>query len=178
MENYKISKYDLEHLKHGVIMVNDARTFFNREVPKIQAILKPFLGKKVLNADGSIAKKLNDLIKFDEVLLKPFEEDGRGTLDAYMSVTSYNVRIQAKLCYNGGSYDVKPSTAYCVYHDAIKYVGRVEDGILISLEELEEVPLLDFETELKQYCIIEELKEKLKIEEEKLFYELRNKRRY
>jgi hypothetical protein len=76
--------------------------------------LLPFVGLNIFKVDGSLkakydADKLSDKIQLSD-----------GTfVDAHYWFynSSYSFDIRVKICINGGSYDVHPTTAFCQYEE-------------------------------------------------------------
>jgi hypothetical protein len=92
------------------------------------------------------------------------------------TLTNYDYRITVKICINGGSYDVHPSTAFCIYEEQSYYPFTAEDRKLIFKNE--DYSFLDVQFDAK---VLAEQTEKItaaanayEAEAEKVDYRFRN----
>lgn len=86
-----------------------------------------FIGKDIFKVDGSIKQKFShETISFEGNL-----PDGTHyhTHYWYQNRSGY-FSINVKTCVNGGSWDVKPSTAFCLYEEINIDLFEVKDGVL------------------------------------------------
>lgn len=88
-----------------------------------------FIGKDIFKVDGSIkAKYEHEKLSFSGKL-----NDGTNVNAHYWFTSKYNCfDIHVKICINGGSYDVKPSTAFCQYEETALTLFKTEDNKLIE----------------------------------------------
>lgn len=86
-----------------------------------------------------------DPFKNDGTLKKKYEHqkqdftgqlaDGTYLNAHYWYEHSYNeLRMRVKICVNGGSYDVRPSTAFCQYEEKSLTLYKTENGVLINTD--------------------------------------------
>ena len=86
-----------------------------------------FLGVNPFKVDGTIKEKY-------KIRLEPIK--GRTQDDTYFDVHAWIVKgyssldIRVKICISGGSYDVKPSTAFTLYEDVTIEICEIRDDIL------------------------------------------------
>ena len=156
---------------------NAIRKIANVEICRLQKILDPFIGCKVAKVDGEIVKKLKDLLVFDkEYKIEPLTPGGFAKLrTSYVRLTTYSMMLHLDICYNGGSYDDTPCTAYCEYKHNEYYLGDIRGGILDKLSTHNDAQMLNAKAERKQYDKVEKLSKELEAEKDKLFYGLRYK---
>lgn len=92
--------------------------------------LAPLIGKKVRTAKNERAKAFN-------IELTPIRgKHGNNHLDIHywFEFTGRSVWLNVKTCLNGGSYDAKPVTAFCIYVENAVYLGETNDeGVLTSV---------------------------------------------
>ena len=91
--------------------------------------LTPFIGLDIFKVDGSFKQKYESPKLSDQTKL----EDGT-FVNAHYWFTHYTngFDIHVKICINGGSYDVKPVTAFCQYQEQSFTLFKKEDGKLIA----------------------------------------------
>ena len=123
--------------------------------------LTPFIGLDIFKVDGSFKQKhdspkLSDRTKLDD-----------GTfVDAHYWFNQYSTSfdIHVKICINGGSYDTKPTTAFCQYQELSITLFRKENGKLIAGDI--DVSYLDERYNVDQLtAIANEVKEAAKVYE-------------
>ena len=125
-------------IKEVIFMENELLTIANEEVKRIKAILKPFLDKPVLKVDGSLLKKVKDLIEFNtDNRVRPLKKGGHVSLNLWLEPSIYSIWLRVKLCFSGGSYDDK--TYYCMYWENSFYIADIEKLHLKDLGELDKV---------------------------------------
>lgn len=90
-----------------------------------------FLGKDIFKIDGSIKQKF----AHEKLSDKGNLPDG-SYYDAHYWFTANYGRfdIHVKICISGGSYDVKPITAYCEYQESSATLFEIKDCLLINTE--------------------------------------------
>jgi len=109
-----------------------AEKFFNYEKDHFSQ----FVGVDIFKVDGSIKKKY----EHEKMSFRGKLPDGTFCDAHYWFTHSYNdFRITVKICVNGGSYDVKPTTAFCQYEEQGITLFKTQNGVL-----LETAPDIDF----------------------------------
>lgn len=107
-----------------------------------------FIGQSIFKVDGSIKQKYDH----EKLYFKGQMPDGTYyNLDYYFrSNRSFDIHIT--VCVNGGSYDVRPSTAFCWYERTIFELFPIIDG---QIQTSERASKIDFSKRYK----VEELLE-------------------
>lgn len=112
--------------------------------------LKPFIGKKVINLNGSLSKKVNDC--------KPEFQKEDKRFRWLLNVNRYSVYVELDLCKN------YPGSYGCHYAKQSFYLAKVEDGILLEIDET--IP--DFKTDYstieiqEKHAELKELRQKVR----------------
>lgn len=88
-----------------------------------------FIGKDIFKIDGSIkAKYEHEKLSFSGKL-----NDGTNVNAHYWFTSRHGYfDIHVKICVNGGSYDVSPSTAFCQYEETTLTLFKIEENKLIE----------------------------------------------
>lgn len=89
-----------------------------------------FIGKDIFKVDGSIKAKY----EHERLSFKGQLPDGTWYNAHYWFESKYSFDIHVKICVNGGSYDVKPTTAFCQYEEISIKLFDIKDGSLIETE--------------------------------------------
>ncbi len=123
---------------------------FNRvvkiELAHILPLLVKFVGKKIFTLKGRAKTFEVEFAHINNKVAIPVEfEKGHAMVYRCFFTNQYNkLTLRYCLCFNGGSYDTKPTTAYT------KYVERdIELGILDNNEKLS--ALFDFDEIVSSY---------------------------
>ena len=91
-----------------------------------------FLGKDIFKVDGSVKAKF-DHDKLSDKFQMP---DGTWVDVHYWFTKAYGYfNIHIKICVNGGSYDVKPTTAFCQYEEMTLTLFEVKDGLVETTQQ-------------------------------------------
>jgi hypothetical protein len=86
-----------------------------------------FIGIDIFKVDGSIKQKYDH----EKQSFKGQLPDGTWVNAHYWFTNRYNsFDIHIKVCVNGGSYDVKPTTAFCQYEEMTLTLFNTKDGKL------------------------------------------------
>lgn len=102
-----------------------AKQFFQYE----RAHFLQFLGQSIFKVDGSVKAKYDH----EKQSYKGQLEDGTWVNAHYWFTSNYGYfDMIVKICVNGGTYDVKPSTAFCQYDELSLTMFKIEDGKLID----------------------------------------------
>lgn len=98
--------------------VNRANAFANELYPKLVALFTPFIGQKILKADGTLLAKIQKQVD-DLGILGPHEPH------VYRYSSAYSLVYTVKTCedFNGHAY----------YHENSVYVGHLDNGVLTGL---------------------------------------------
>ena len=89
-----------------------------------------FIGKDVFKVNGTITQKYeNEKLDFKGTL-----PDGTHyTAHSWLSFSRYSgLQVTVKICVNGGSYDVHPSTAFCQYEQLTTTLLNTDNGVLLE----------------------------------------------
>jgi len=102
-----------------------AKQFFEYE----RAHFLQFLGQSIFKVDGSVKAKY----EHERQSYKGQLPDGTWIDAHYWLTSSYGYfDIHIKICVNGGTYDVKPNTAFCQYEELALSMFKIEDGKLVD----------------------------------------------
>ena len=99
-----------------------AEKFYNYEMEHFNK----FVGLDIFKVDGSIKQKYDH----EKISFKGQLNDGTWVNVHYWFTSSYSFDMHVKICVNGGSYDDKPSTAFCQYHETTLQLFDIKDGKL------------------------------------------------
>jgi len=94
-------------------------------------LLEAFKGKKVHTVKNEPSKALNEAIT--PQAKKDKTEKGFFDFHCWLEFTGRSMWLKTKTYFNGGSYDVKPSTAFCIYYNNAFFLADVEDCILTEI---------------------------------------------
>ncbi len=128
-----------------------------------------FIGQNIFKVDGSVKAKF----QHEKIEVKiPIEGVYTSVSYWFEKRGSYSFDINVKICVNGGSYDVQPSTAFCQYQNESLTLFKLENECLtptnIDREYLNEV--FDSATLIEQANKIKALAEVYREEANKLNY--------
>jgi len=122
-------------LKIEIHTSNELNRCIKLELAHILPLLVKFIGKKIFTLKGR-AKTFE--IDFSKSLPIAFEGGFVSIHRCYFTNKYNKLVLTYGLCFNGGSYDVKPSTAYTRYVDRDVEVGTLENNEkLINLFDVE-----------------------------------------
>lgn len=83
----------------------------------------PLIGKKVRTIKNERAKAFNIVLEN----VKGKENGNHLDVHTWFEFSGRSVWLNVKTCYNGGSWDAKPSTAFCIYVENSVYIGETND---------------------------------------------------
>ncbi len=89
-----------------------------------------FIGVNIFKVNGDIKQKY----EHEKLSFKGRLNDGTWCDVHYWFTSQYSFDIHVKLCINGGSYDVRPSTAFCHYEEQSYELFKIDKGILAKSE--------------------------------------------
>lgn len=98
--------------------VNTANGAANYYDNVLREIFRPFVGQKVVNANGQFIKKIRDL-------LGNVDLPNNIRLRVFRYKSNYNIAYSAKSCEN--------TSGRCVYHETLFYIGSLKGGVLKEL---------------------------------------------
>ncbi len=101
-------------LEAKVKAINDANAYAPELYAKLIPIFAPYVGQKIIKADGSLIAKIEKQIPE----LAPF---------TYRSRSNYSLGYVAKTC------AMEPGGNGCAYHETYVSIGELRDGMLSSL---------------------------------------------
>ena len=125
----------MKKLEINTSVINETNRFINKHLETVLNSLKPFIGQKILLSDCETASKKFTPFKPEQFKIK--KENYFLDIHCWYEYGSYSVILKVKTCINGGSYDVKPSTAFCEYYTKCIYVCKVKNQVLTELETVE-----------------------------------------
>lgn len=109
-----------------------SETLVNFLLPELQK----YIGKRIFLVNGTKAK----IFELPELERSDVKEADKYIGYSYYINEQYNkVCLHVRVRINGGSYDVRPSTAYCQYNDRTIELGDTENGILKTVDTLEKI---------------------------------------
>lgn len=107
----------LEARVHGVNAANEcANKLWSQLVP----VFKQFVGTKILKADGTLLKKVQECV---DALDLPHENK----LHVYRSSSIYSLNYVVKTC------EVSDKCAH--YYEQAVYIGEIRDGVLVDISK-------------------------------------------
>ena len=141
----ELNKFSIESLKNVL--------------PKITALK----GVSILLKDGKTGKKFNIERGNQSTQLK----DKYISSQYWFDISEYSIWLKVKICINGGSWELKPPTAYCNYFENSIYIASMKDGAINETVELETIiknfdldKTINIKESLKQVEQYKELKKK------------------
>lgn len=119
-----MKKTDLQIKLLAIATLNCYATKFVQEV---EQHLQPHIGKDIFKVDGSLKQKYS----FEKSSYDGFEGEGENkfhySAHYWIEVRHNRVTVETKICVNGGSYDVRPSTAYTQYETSSFKLFRIDE---------------------------------------------------
>ena len=115
-----------------VLAINTLYEYAEKYINHERQRLTAFIGMDIFKVDGSFKQK------YDSPKLSDKLQMSDGTwVDAHYWFTHYtnSFEIHVKICINGGSYDIKPVTAFCQYEEQTFTLFNKVDGKLIETEK-------------------------------------------
>lgn len=88
-----------------------------------------FIGKDIFKVDGSLKAKY----EHEKLTFKGQMNDGTWfNVHSWYQKYSSSFDLKIKVCVNGGSYDVKPTTAFCQYEEISTTLYELDNNCLIA----------------------------------------------
>ena len=163
-------------VKNKVKMSNVAKKIANIEANKVALILTDYVGCKVQKADDSLVKKITDRLNFDrDIEIEPLDRTGNDYAKlhcVYIDTSAYSLYMKVSICYNGGSYEASPSTAYCYYEEFSTHIADVEGGMLKSIDVCR-ADILDADKQIKLFKAAYKAKEQYETARDKVNHSVR-----
>lgn len=128
----------MEDLKREITIGNAYNIFAKKAIAIVLPQLAQFIGKKVFTADGSKAKIFN--IDLSKITIDPIEGMHTMVQNCYLTTKYNKLCLVLKISCNGGSYDVRPQTAWTKYVGTDIEIGQSKDGQIIdSIDTIENI---------------------------------------
>ena len=118
--------------------LNLLNTYTTEFVPKVLEALTGLIGAKIFLANGDKSKKLVAIALPTRTKGLDIFTDTFVDYSFYLTESYGSLQMRISLCINGGSYDVKPTTAFTQYFDKTVHLGDIKDGVLQSLVSVED----------------------------------------
>lgn len=115
--------------------VNYLHEYAPQIIERVKNILDPFIGRDIFKTDGSLKK----IVPYTSERISKKVPGGWLTVDYWIRKEYNYVSLWVKICYNGGTHDVKPSTAFCIYQDqsyTIYTITETTDAMLYKHYQL------------------------------------------
>jgi len=125
-----------------VMAMNILNKYSKQAISYYNDMLTPFIGKDIFKVDGSIKKKYD----FDRFSYEGKDPEGNHiSVQSWITINRGWVELTVKICINGGSYDVQPTTAFCQYENRTFDIFSIEPatGYLIPATREEDRTYLD-----------------------------------
>jgi hypothetical protein len=156
----------LRSLKEAIHIRNEFNRIAGPILEHYKTVSKEFIGKKIETLKG-LTSKFYDAVQFDRdtIEVKPIEGSKWANLQSAQVTTSYNdLTLRISLCFG----DHKGTG--CVYEERTFWFGKVENSILISINEdcKASDQILDFETELAKIKKFRELEKLAELAQDKI----------
>jgi hypothetical protein len=153
----------MENLKREITIGNAFNILAKKAIAIILPQLAQFVGKKVFTADGSKAKIFN--IDLSKITIDAIEGMHTMVQNCYLTTKHNKLYLVLKISCNGGSYDVKPNTAWTKYVGVDIELGQSKDGQIIdSINTIDEVielhnfnNIINLEEEIEKINVYKEL---------------------
>lgn len=107
------------YLAAKVAVVNNANKYALELYPSLRAIFEPFLGQKIEKADGTLLKKIAELIP-DHIC--------NTSIHVYRHTSDYSLAWVVKT--NESYPNNRGDCHLAVYHETVVYVGHMRSGFL------------------------------------------------
>lgn len=152
----------------------ELNTAIKETLKQILPALVFFLGKKIVKAN-------NVLVKAADSLLPLIVKDEKGERSVgYITFAHGCMYINFKICKFGGSYDVRPSTAYTQYFERRVAIGQTVNDVLVSVEDYDKLvteydldKVIDLDAELKKIAKLNEMQKELDAFKQTIDYTVR-----
>lgn len=93
--------------------------------------LELFKGKKICKVDNSLMKSAE--------VLKTLLPNTDNRTSIFFSFEYSSIKLKFRICKSGGSYEKKPSTAYCEYIEKNVWLGKMDGQILKDVDTLNDI---------------------------------------
>lgn len=155
--------YKKEQIERTIFLENATRERLNLLTDQVAEILKPFIGQKVLNKDGTALKKLKDQLSIPDVQLESY--NGHPVqFRAWVKIDEYTIMIQSQTILHA-------ETGY-MYHEGYRYIGRIQENVLTEVHDKDPAPALVAADQLRDYDLYEQKKEELEQIRERIYHKL------
>jgi hypothetical protein len=152
--------------------VNYLYEYIPQIVTEVKTQLPPHIGKPIFKADGSWWKSVNWVYN---PIQKQLPNGDFLSVQYFVRQYSGYVDLTVKVCLNGGSYEVHPTTAFTIYQEAGITIYTIENDNLVeydvNLDQWNQ--RFDADTLVKQAEVINNQAKELKAEIDKVSYRFR-----
>lgn len=124
----------LEKLTGRVAAINLAHSECNRLYPLLREFFLPYVGQKILKADGKLFSKIAD--NLEGIVLFDYSKH----TSIYRLTSNYSLAWTVKT-------DAFVPPQSCVYHEQTIYVGSLDGSVLTTLTEFQEEFRTDYTVE-------------------------------
>ena len=128
----------LKTLKLEIHSKNESNRIILLIIANLLPQLVPFLDKKITTLNGFSKKFVMDFLK---PKINLFENEGFGSIVMCRLDVKYNcLYLNLKLCFNGGSYEIQPVTAFTKYIEQSILLGNIiNNEVLKDLTNFDEL---------------------------------------
>lgn len=171
-----LEDYDKNRITTIIHLENELRKIANLKRLVIQEKLKDFIGKKIIKVDGTLLKKVSDLIDFDRenITVKPLKVGDYAKVHyIYLNPSTYDLSFKIGINVSGGY--IAEKNYYCIYREDVFYFGKMEKGVLKEFYQNSEKELLDLDKELKLFELAKDKKKEFEEVKYKLHWDIANK---
>lgn len=119
----------LTTLKNAIHTKNEFRRIAGLMVEQAKELSKPFIGKKIETLKGLTAKFHEAVVINKDVKVTPLPiAKWVNIQNAYITTSYSDLKIEISLCFGNG-------LGGCIYEEQSFYFGKVEDGVLVSIND-------------------------------------------
>ena len=88
------------NIKLEVQMNNEVRKYINKVAKRITPTLTPFIGKKIIRADSTLIKKLDDLIEWPQgIKVKAPAGYTARVFRPYVRIYHHSIQLHSRICF-------------------------------------------------------------------------------
>lgn len=117
-------------LEIKVFALNTLNVYAEKVIKAEKEKFAKFIGKDIFKVNGDLKEKYN-LEK--ESFIKEKQGDYFVDIHYWRDLSYKNFSVRFKICVNGGSYDVKPATAFCHYEEINETIYQIDkENLLIE----------------------------------------------
>jgi hypothetical protein len=113
----------------------ETNEYIKNNIEKVINSLTPLIGQKITLSDCETQSK--NFAAFKPEPLRVKKEVYFLDIHTWFQFNKHSVYLYVNTCVNGGSYDVKPVTAFCEYLTEKICIGSIENQMLTKIEPVE-----------------------------------------